>query len=634
MTLLKGVPMRSLRSGSALIFSGLMLAALAHCGHNFTGNAQTPPGQNAANATQTAPATDAQTPLVRATTKLVLLDVVVTDHDKAVHGLSQKQFHVFENGKERTIVSFDEHRAPAAGVDAKPIFKTANLPPNTYTNIPQYPESPALTVLVLDALNTPVSSQMDVRRRMIDYLGKIKPGTSLAIFTMSSRMRMITGFSTDLAALEQTMKSGKGAGGPSALLETQTLAQQTDATTGAIVGSQTGPNAAAAAAAAAGILPGATSSPMGAIAALRQFEADSLSFQTDLRVTMTLDAFQQLARYLSVIPGRKNVVWFSGSFPFVIDPDSSLYDSFRSMRNYREQVQATTQMLSDARIAVYPVDARGLAVPLQFNAANNTVPATNDLMKENSSRDAENTAMEQIAADTGGKAYLNHNDLMGALGDVVENGANYYTIGYQPTAEELDGQFHKFKVRLDDAKFKLIYRSGYYADAPDKPSEHHLAEPNAMTASFLHGAPIATQIAFDARVLPASDPLLQGAKLTSGPVGAMAATMKGPLRRYVIDLVVDLHGLAFKVTPDGTHQAYAQFAEVAYDKDGNTVNSLEHSFQLAIRADRYDSIMASGLPVRLELDLPEGRGSLRLAINDLQSDRTGSLEIPISVGAQ
>jgi len=629
MTLLKGVPMRSLHTGQALIFSVIMLAALALCSRGSLAIAQASPDQGAANATQAA---NTQAPLVRTTTKLVLVDVVVTDHDKAVHGLNQAQFQIFENGQERTIVSFDEHSTlDAAPTGTGPIFKQANLQANTYTNIPQYPESPAMTVLVLDALNTPLSAQMDVRKRMIDYLGKIKPGTSLAIFTMSSRLRMITGFSTDLAALGRLMKSPKGAGEPSALLETQTLAQQTDATANAIVSSQTGSVAAADAAAAAGTLPGATTSPVDAIAAMRQFEADTLSFQVDLRVTMTLDAFQQLARYLSVIPGRKNVVWFSGSFPFVIDPDSSLYDSLRSMRNYREQVQETTEMLSDARIAVYPVDARGLTVPNQFGAANNTVPASNTLMKEDATRDSENTTMEQIAADTGGKAYLNHNDLMGALGDVVENGANYYTIGYQPKAEELDGQFHKFKVRLEDAKYKLIYRSGYYADSPDKPSEHHLAEPNAMTTSFLHGAPIATQIVFDARVLPASDPLLQGAKLTSGPVGTMAATMKGTAHRYVIDLVVDLHGLAFKVTPDGTHQAYAQFAEVAYDQDGNTVNALEHSFQLAIRADRYESIMASGLPVRLELDLPEGRGSLRLAINDLQSDHAGSLEIPISV---
>ncbi len=45
-------------------------------------------------------------------------------------------------------------------------------------------------------------------------------------------------------------------------------------------------------------------------------------FQTASRVSMTLEAMQQLARYLADIPGRKNVIWLSGSFPAGIVPDS------------------------------------------------------------------------------------------------------------------------------------------------------------------------------------------------------------------------------------------------------------------------------------------------------------------------
>src|SRR6202044_3794657 len=65
-----------------------------------------------------------------------------------------------------------------------------------------------------------------------------------------------------------------------------------------------------------------------ATSAMQQFAADYTSFQIDVRVQTTLDAFQTLARYLNVIPGRKNVIWFSGSFPLSIDPDSSLSREF------------------------------------------------------------------------------------------------------------------------------------------------------------------------------------------------------------------------------------------------------------------------------------------------------------------
>jgi hypothetical protein len=88
---------------------------------------------------------------------------------------------------------------------------------------------------------------------------------------------------------------------------------------------------------------------------MRQFEADIAAFQTDLRVQMTLEAMQQLARYLSGIPGRKNLIWFSGSFPIALDPDDTQQDPFEAMRNYSDQIRETAELLSAARVAVYPV---------------------------------------------------------------------------------------------------------------------------------------------------------------------------------------------------------------------------------------------------------------------------------------
>ena len=53
-----------------------------------------------------------------------------------------------------------------------------------------------------------------------------------------------------------------------------------------------------------------------------RFEAEHQSFQLQLRARYTLDAMNQLARYLCGIPGRKNLIWFSGSFPINIFPDA------------------------------------------------------------------------------------------------------------------------------------------------------------------------------------------------------------------------------------------------------------------------------------------------------------------------
>jgi hypothetical protein len=66
---------------------------------------------------------------------------------------------------------------------------------------------------------------------------------------------------------------------------------------------------------------------------MQQFQADIAAYQTDQRVQMTMDALRQLARYLSAIPGRKNLIWFSGSFPISLDPDVTLQNPFQAMRD-------------------------------------------------------------------------------------------------------------------------------------------------------------------------------------------------------------------------------------------------------------------------------------------------------------
>ncbi len=65
------------------------------------------------------------------------------------------------------------------------------------------------------------------------------------------------------------------------------------------------------------------------INAMRQFLADTAAFQTEQRIGITLQALQQLARYLAGVPGRKNVIWFSGSLSRAgIVPDPDLPDPF------------------------------------------------------------------------------------------------------------------------------------------------------------------------------------------------------------------------------------------------------------------------------------------------------------------
>src|SRR5207248_773693 len=69
---------------------------------------------------------------------------------------------------------------------------------------------------------------------------------------------------------------------------------------------------------------------------------DEKAHDIDMRMRFTLDAFMQLARYLAGIPGRKNLVWLSGSFPMSIFPNPDVNGYEPVTRNYENDIKKVT----------------------------------------------------------------------------------------------------------------------------------------------------------------------------------------------------------------------------------------------------------------------------------------------------
>lgn len=566
--------------------------------------------------TQSAEGTLPGTTVLRTNTNLVLVDVVVADKGKPIHALDRSQFRIFEDGHEQTVTSFDEH---VSSEQAPAPLTVAKLPPNTYSNVPAYPDTGVVNVLLLDALNTPVASQMVVRQQMIEYLGKIKPGTTLAIYTLASRLRQVQGFTTDASRLVKAVQGAKAGAQPSVALQTENDVASNDQMMDTITAS------------------GATA---GAIASMQQFIADTTAFQMDMRVGMTLDALNELARSLSGIPGRKNLIWFSGSFPIALEPDDTLTSPFQAMRNYSDEVEQTAELLSGARVAVYPVDGRGLMTSPTFEASyrssGNFAKGGNfnrDLHRFSEQTINEQSTMKQIAEQTGGQEYINTNGLAEAVASAVEHGSDYYTVGYVPAADKLDGNYHRIQVKLDGAGFKLAYRHGYYADTAGKKSRRDAGTPGLSAQAGMHGGPLATQILFVARVVPADDPPIKGAKLPDGPAGAMAGSLKGPVARYVAVMQIDPRGIRFADTPEGTHLAELELAVIAYDDEGKRMNYSDRVVNVNLKDAQYARVMGGKIPALVPLDLPAGKGTLRMVILDRAAGRAGSLEVPVTIAA-
>jgi hypothetical protein len=137
-------------------------------------------------------------------------------------------------------------------------------------------------------------------------------------------------------------------------------------------------------------------------------------------------------------------------------------------------------------------------------------------------------------------------------------------------------------------------------------------------------------------VLAEGDPELKGPQPENGLAGDKSASLKGGAHRYIVDLMVGPQDLTFVQGPDGKRQTELECALVAYDSQGNSVNTLGRKLDFNLTADQYDRLSAEGkgVPVRLALDLPSGAIVVRAVVYDPATAKTGSLEIPVQVASK
>jgi VWFA-related protein len=560
---------------------------------------------------------DSPTATFQAKVRVVVVDVVVTtSKDEPITGLHKEDFQLFENGHPETLASFEEH----SGIpDVPALALQAKLPLNTFSNTLLAKTGDAANVLLLDALNTPLQDQSWVHGKMIKYIKDVHPGTRLAVFTLGSRLRFVQGFTSDPAVLVAALNGKKTLGNPqlSGLLPTSA---ETDANQ-RLVAQMQEMNAA-----------NSSAQQQAGIEALQQFQRETAIFQTDARIQTTLEAMQQLARYLEGIPGRKNVIWFSGSFPLTIFADFP--------RLYAEEVKKTANLLAAAQIAIYPIGAGGVDVNRQYDFSGPQPPKiagatperqmtqyqTQDLQQESTERNASNASMDELAIDTGGEAIYNTNGLNDALGRVLNDGTHYYTLTYAPTNKSMDGRLRHIEVKLTNGSYRLAYRRGYYADdtmmsmaAPAKPSG------DPLRPLMDHGTPDSTEILYKLHLEPSTPQPAAGA----APAGDNPK-LKGPITRYSANFAVSPEHLSLQPGPDGLRHVNLEVTLVGYDRDGTPLNWMVRMLQFALPPERYAAVQASGLTFGLEIDVPPSDAYLRSGVYDTGSNKAGTLEIPLA----
>jgi VWFA-related protein len=544
--------------------------------------------------------------VLKVKTRLVVVDVIALDHKGVpVADLKADDFTLQEENKPQKIRVFNFQQAPQGEAA---VLAPAVLPANRITNIPRFKTNSALNVLLLDGINVTNVNQKYAHEQMLKFLEKLPAGQPLAVYAMGTRLRMLQDFTIDPALLKDAVKKAKS----------NALAVRSESSN-------------------AMDLPPATldAMPLAMLQQILRFGQEQAINQMDERVRLTIEQLGALARNLSGYQGRKNLIWVSEAFPaylFPNDPDPTGRNSNSAsgsqlpiVKNYQGEINHASDLLANAQVAVYPIDAGAVGNHDVYSSLSNTDSNGNYLGNSargsirnglggsaqaseisNSTETAMNShsTMNSVAEQTGGKAFYNTNDLNRAIRDSMEDGATYYTLGYYPENKEWDGRFRRISVKVNRRGVKLHYRQGFYAV---EPKEYAKQDPRILAIDMGSALditnPISTALPFQAIVLPPSRQ--NGNKIQ-------------------INFGVDAHAIGFELKADGLQHAAVDCGVRAYSKSGESIKLQGNTFNAALEPEQYQKVMKAIFPCNQTLDLPPGEYLLRLAVRDTNNGLIGT----------
>jgi hypothetical protein len=307
------------------------------------------------------------------------------------------------------------------------------------------------------------------------------------------------------------------------------------------------------------------------------------------RFAITMSALTSIADHVAHVPGRKNLVWLTADLPF--------------------SGQAMARVLSPAQIAAYMVDARGLLTSVSREDNHGTgdedALARGNFAPAQSPQPIGIETMRELADATGGKAFVNTNDLTGAIREAVEGSSVSYTLGFYVDPALLDGKFHELKLQVKRKGVSLRYPTGYFA-LQDRPSTKDQDRERLLTAlrSPLQSSAILVQAKLD-RV---NQPKPNSLQLSSS---------------------IDIHNL--QLAQDGKlRKGGIQVYVIEQDQTGKVLHQSSQALSLHLTEQQYAEYLQSGIFFRKYLQPQPGATTLRVLVQDVGTTAVGSLIIPLS----
>ncbi len=537
---------------------------------------------------------------MRVSTRLVQVNVVVEKRDGSpVAGLTQDDFNLWDAGRAQKISVFSVQSSQAASK------ASASLPPGTFTNrLETTAEIPAgVTIVLLDGLNTHFEDQAYAKSQIVKFLRQIQPQDHVALYTLGESLRVLHDFTTDSRDLVAALQSLVGKESH----EVEASEPAAEPTSLTVITPNVG-NAPT-----SGSNTQTSVITVGLEDYMRQTQQQSADWYSMDRTLRTLDALKTIARRLAHVPGRKNLIWVSSTFPFTIGSGTANAENvIRGERSFGPEVERAERMLNDANLAIYPVDARGLVGTFGINpnlsaarSVSARLPMQNPTIEGMGQLTPTQDTMEELARETGGRAFYGTNDIMGSIRRALEDSTLTYTLGYYPPEKGWDGKFHEIKVRVRASGVKVLCRRGYFAvqEAALGPKEQQQAMMEA-----------------------AAEPL------DATAVG-LTVQEDGPPQQNVLALTVgiDTHSVTL-LQQDGRWVGSLDLLFAQLSPTGRVLTGLSQPVHLRLTDDEYHRLLQRGLSISGRLQLLSGAERLRVVAFDTSSSAVGSVTVPLGGG--
>ncbi|HEV3039748.1 MAG TPA: VWA domain-containing protein [Candidatus Angelobacter sp.] len=361
-------------------------------------------------------------------TELVLVNVVA--HDKQgnlVQDLKREDFIILEDGKPQIVSSFDyEH------IDSAPLPSISGPAQQSITGQP-VPSKPILTVkdadealsnkriivlfFDLSSMNPDeIQRSVDAARKYVET--KMTSADMIAIVSLASSLRLDQDFTPDRAQLLKVLNRFSRAEGQG----------MDNGLTGDADGIEETGNA------------------------YTPDETEYNQFNTDRK----LEALQSLSQVLARFNQKKSIIYFSsGVTQTGIENQTAL--------------RAAINTAVKANVSIYTMDSRGLeAQPpggsAQTASLRGTAMYSGSAVQSSLDKNfASQETLTTLAGDTGGKAFLDTNDLGQVFDRVQRDTSVYYVLGYKSSNPLRDGHYRRIEVKVNHPALKLEFRKGYYA---------------------------------------------------------------------------------------------------------------------------------------------------------------------------